>query len=235
MYHVIYRIIEISSNHQYFSDLIFMDVKHNLFFNLTFPRLPTTNNVSFIIAEKCEEDKNSQISCLKKALENILFWKTENELLDSLFMNRSGGASIDQVVIIFCSSIVQDFSVQKLFGPTVFSHFVQLLTASREYLSGISSVWTEYCTQPGTSVTFIDQILIQISKGFGNKCVIDMIFHNDGKGRVIDLAKKFGRDDVVRLMRKHLVKENYNALTEMDDRLGNIVREKNERHDWLPR
>lgn len=225
MYDVISRMIEISSKDRYFSDFLFMEngvAGLSLISRLALPLKLTS-----------KKDGESQTTCFKNVLNTILLWKKEIEILDLFFgMNRSNDATIDLVVRIFCSPVVQDFAVQKLFG-IAFSHFVQLLTTKRKYDPGFSSIWTEYCIQPNTSVPFIDKILNFISNGHEDKNVIEMIVHDDGKGKVIELAKQFGRDDVVHMMRDYLIKENYNALSELDDRLRNTVQENNDRHDWL--
>jgi len=62
-----------------------------------------------------------------------------------------------------------------------------------------------------------------------------MIFHNDGNGPVIELAKKWGRDDVVDVMSKHVAKINPTLLKEINERIANIIPFKNPAHAMLLR
>lgn len=215
MHDVISKMVEIYSNEKSLSDLAFKEDKSII-----------------LTALAGKSDENLQIA-LKKTLENILYWKKENVLLEFIFetipIPNTYNKIIDIIVQTFCCSVVQEFTVEKLF-PSAFPFFLQLLTSKRPHYSGFSSVWTEFCTQPETSVEFIINILKHIPDG-EQRCVI---LHNDGEGQVIALAKKWGRDDVVDAMRSYVIQKNLPFLQEMDTLIANVIPQKNPRHELIP-
>ncbi|EFX86430.1 hypothetical protein DAPPUDRAFT_313131 [Daphnia pulex] len=177
--------------------------------------------------------------CLLKILEHFLSQKKEKGLLEFLLKEGNLTSSVDRIVSIYSNEIVTQFTITKLF-PSLLFDFVDIVTLKRRIGSRFTSVWSEYCTQPGTCVKFIDHILncMYEYKEHGEEIrsrVEGMIFHNDGKGPVIELAKKWGRDDVVDVMSKHMAKINPTLLKDINERIANIIPFKNPAHAMLQR